>query len=217
MSGKEVMPVSAVTKKPHETTDCLINIDTEKPLGTIEKTLELDWNSNTGGKRIGIGFSVRGSGIYVSKCEPGSFAEDIFEIGDIIISINGEKISTREEGRNLICKNLKESGKVSFLIRRDLDDVRKQHIQRLNVSKETGSCVASVRLNSDCQRICGDAAEAWKAQTQNNIKSKLIKDQEQAAALACAVQFDDVPCTKYISSDTEGKHLKKVPAKKPKE
>uniref|UniRef100_A0AAF5DAK0 PDZ domain-containing protein n=2 Tax=Strongyloides stercoralis TaxID=6248 RepID=A0AAF5DAK0_STRER len=180
----------------------------------IELDVEINWNNQIEPKRIGLGFMVKNSYVVVSKREPLSYAEEIFEIGDKILSINGICIRSKEDARNAVIKHLKEEGCVKFKIERDLKEVKKQKEIEINEVKQQVSSVKSFQLNSDCQRICGDAIEMIKKKPKP-LKGQLI-DNHKAPHLYNyneAVKFDEEVVEKLISCDTEGKKLKKITPK----
>ncbi|CEF68787.1 PDZ domain-containing protein [Strongyloides ratti] len=179
--------------------------------GKKELEVEINWNNQLESKRVGLGFMVKNNYVVVSKCEPLSYAEDIFEVGDKILSINGETIKGKEDARNVVIKHLKEEGCVKFKIERDLDDIKKYKDEETNEVKQQVSSVKSFQLNSDCQRICGEAIKMIK-QKPKPLKGQLI-DNHKASHLydySDVVKFDDEVIEKLISCDTEGRKLKKV-------
>uniref|UniRef100_A0A0N4ZWI4 PDZ domain-containing protein n=1 Tax=Parastrongyloides trichosuri TaxID=131310 RepID=A0A0N4ZWI4_PARTI len=178
--------------------------------GKEEMIVGIDWNNVVEPKRVGLGFVVKNNHVVISKREPLSYAEEIFELGDKVLEINGIPVKTKEEARNAVIKHLKEEGRVKFKIERDWDEVNKRkEIESMEIKKQVSS-VQSLQLNSDCRRICGEAIELIKKKPKPQ-KGQLIDTHKGIPAYECGgVKFEEDVVEKLISCDTEGKVLKKV-------
>uniref|UniRef100_A0A0K0FYF2 PDZ domain-containing protein n=1 Tax=Strongyloides venezuelensis TaxID=75913 RepID=A0A0K0FYF2_STRVS len=187
----------------------------QQETGKVVLNVEINWNNNqVEAKRVGLGFTLKNNYVVVSKCEPLSYAEEIFKLGDKILSINEVIMKTKEDARNAVIKHLKEEGRVKFKIERDLDEIMNHKKIEANEVKEENSCVKSMQLNSDCRRICGEAIEIikkkpkpLKGQLIDNNKTPYVYDYNDV------VKFEDKIVEKLISCDTEGKKLKKIAPK----